>query len=411
MERRIELIDYLSVFIRWWRFIVYGTVLIATGALLLTFTMTRYYTTDAKVLVSRAKTAERVHESWRTFTEIESLTSVIHNNAILLDAMEEFKLKESSWDMSLEKIQKLLAVYLVRKTDLMSVTFAFPDRELAPKILAYILEAAVARNRALNRAEEVESRKFIGQELEEARKERDAIQTELREYRRQFDSEFLEGLRDAVLDNIQKLGEHRGKVKGEVAEGIAAVAEGEVRLSKIAQKVKLQSVLSEDATYQQLIARLADQSLVALLGEPFVKEEVSLAHERVLAEVTARAVKLAGDREELAELDNLLSVLNARAENWNGEMAVREETIKDLQDRYEVANKVYEGLALHYNEATVRVSSRSQDLRIVDPPFLPEKPSWPRRGLVLIVITQLSLIVLSGLSFFLDYLQRRKQVV
>jgi uncharacterized protein involved in exopolysaccharide biosynthesis len=408
MERRPELIDYINVLFRWWRFILAGTLLITTLAVLATFLITPEYTTQASVLVVKSKVAEEGKEPSHTPTSIESYISLLDNNTIYLRAMERFRLREKPYEMKLKHLQKSLKVRFLPKTDLLSVTFRFPDPELSQKIAQFVVEQAVEHNRELNRAEALESQEFLHKELELARARRDEIQARLLELRRDFDSGALEGLRNAALRNLGVIDELRRTVEAKVASGEAALVEGEARLAALPLKIERRSELSREATYQQTVARIADTSLAELLGVPFVVEEVSWAHASSAIEVVKIAMQLSGDRAELQRLTESLADLHTKAEQWNREYAMRRETIKDLSDQYQVANRVYEQIAMRYNEATVTVGSRSHDLRLVDAPFLPEQHSWPQRGLVALVVGQLSLVLLTLAAFLLDYVARRR---
>lgn len=408
MERSPELIDYISVVFRWWKFILTGTLIITALAVVSTFVMTPYYTTEATVLVSKSKVAEEGKEPDTTYTEIESYTTLLENNSAALAAMDKFRLREAPHEMTLRSFQRLLKVRFLPKTDIVTISFSFPDAALCQQITRFLIDRAIETNRELNRSEALESQKFLATELKRASDTREQIQTRLSEYRKSSDSGSVEGFRNAALRNVGVLDELRRTVESEVANGEAALVEAEKRQAGLSRTIETKSILSKNATYEQLVSRMTDRALVELLSAPFLIEMVSSSYEQSQAELVRIATKLAGDRAQLQKLNESLADLQAKAEQWNQELAIRREVIKDLSDQYEVSNKVYEQLAMRYNEATVTVGSRSQDLRLVDAPFQPEKKSWPQTGLIALISLQLGLLVLTLTAFLLDYVGRRR---
>jgi uncharacterized protein involved in exopolysaccharide biosynthesis len=345
MERRPELIDYIAVVSRRWRFILGGTLLLTASAVLATLLMTPYYATEATLLVARSKVSAEGKDPPRHASEVDSYLSLIENNSIYLEAIEEFGLRETPWRLTLPKFSRLVSVRHVPGSDLIGLRFSFPDPDKSRQIAAFLVQRAIERNRALNQAEAIETQKFLEQELEQARQRRERLNSELVAYRRSADTTALEARLKAFTRAFEKLDTQRHKAEADLAEAEAG-----------------------------------------WLG----------------------VFELSGLQARLKRLEQSLAAQERQADAWSQEYAARKQTIRDLSDRYETADRVYRQLAMRTNEALVLVGSRSQDLKLLDEPFRPERKSWPRQGLVAAVVSQVSLLGMTLLAFLLDYIASRR---
>jgi uncharacterized protein involved in exopolysaccharide biosynthesis len=345
MEQRPELIDYLRVVFRRWRFIAGWTALLTAASVLATFVMTPYYTTEATLLVSWSKVSSEGKEPPRSYADVESYLALLENRSIELDAMEHFHLRGKPWELTLPKFSRLVTARRVPDTDLVSLELSFPDPDQSLQIATYLVDKAIEANRALNQGEARDTQKFLEQELDQARQRRERLNAELAAALKSSNSSALE----ARLKAFEKT---FGELETQRREAQAAVSE-------------------------------AEASMLGFLVRP-------------------------GLHAKLQSLEETVLDLQTRADAWSQELATRRQTIQELRDRYESADRTYRELALRSNEASVLVGSRSQNLKLIDAPYRPERPSWPRHWLVAAVAGQLALAGTTLAAFLLDYIAARR---
>ena len=304
-----------------------------------------YYTTEATLLVARSKVAAEGKDPPRSYTDVESWLSLLENRSIELSAMQEFGLRDVPWKLTLPKFGRLITARHVPDTDLISLQFSFPDPGKAQQIAKYLVDKAIDANRALNQAEVRDTQKFLEHEQEEARNRRERLNQDLLTALSRSDTE-------ALAARIRAFGLTFAELETQRREAMAAVA-------------------------------AADASVFGLLTRPAL-------------------------RAKLDSLESTITDVQKQADIWSRELSSRKQILQELTDRYESADREYRQLTLRTNEARIVVGSRSQDLKLLDAPYLPERPDWPRRGLFAAIAFQLALLGTTLVAFLLDYIALRR---
>jgi len=90
------------------------------------------------------------------------------------------------------------------------------------------------------------------------------------------------------------------------------------------------------------------------------------------------------------------------------EKAVKESTLQQLLDEYDLARESYTTLSKKYQDASINVGARSTDLKMITPAVVPERPFKPRILLNMILAAGFGLLLSVGLSFLMHNLETSK---
>jgi uncharacterized protein involved in exopolysaccharide biosynthesis len=134
---------------------------------------------------------------------------------------------------------------------------------------------------------------------------------------------------------------------------------------------------------------------------------------RVISDLTVELAKLdeslagsQGKREDLRRSrESLVKILDER----RAELATLPAIERELQLRQadvDVANTTYGTVAKELKDAEIK-SDSMPDARLISPALVPQLPSHPRRGMIVLVSSFTGLLVGVALAFFLEYINRR----
>ncbi len=125
----------------------------------------------------------------------------------------------------------------------------------------------------------------------------------------------------------------------------------------------------------------------------------------------ASAAALVMPRSEVASLEARRDDIRERLKETEKKLAAAEKELADEEARleeltrnYMLAKEAYQLFARKFEEASLSVASRVNDLKIVDPAVVPRIPVNPRVKLNVVLAGTLGLMMFTFLAFFLEYL-------
>jgi uncharacterized protein involved in exopolysaccharide biosynthesis len=295
-------------------------------------------------------------ESLKSYEEFAS------SDSLYLKACEKFGLLDGSAGTSIERFKRrVLRVEKLKDTRLLEISATLPEARQAQQLAQYIAEETVALNRNLSRDGDLKLVEGLNGQLETARAALD---------RARADAATASSREAPIAQQAQDLAELSAGTRQKAVEAGAEAAElsaQEASLSRAGADGEDRS--SSDLGYVRLRAAGARARQAALAASG---TEV----EREAAEKETAAADLRAQR---ATADAILSSAESRH--------------KELQGRV--------------NELTASAGLRTEQLRIVDPGIVPQRPSFPDIPLILAAAFSLSLtVVLALLSLHFSMTRR-----
>jgi uncharacterized protein involved in exopolysaccharide biosynthesis len=346
-----EYIDYLR---RRWRVIAIACAAAALLAGSVSLLLPKQYTATASIIIEPPGGSDARLTTAVSAMYLESLkTYELFGNSetLFARAAEKFHLR-SNQSQSLESLQhRVLKVSKVRDTKVLQVSATLHDPKLAQALAQYVAEETVNMSRSESLASDRDFVDLAEKQAAEAQRRLDELQTA---WNAMVVNEPVESLQSEIDAAI----ELRGKVEEQLG-----VAE------------------SDAAEYQQ-------QSQ----DGPFAREQWSAAQ--------ARAALLAKRSRDLQEDIAQKSIT----------LASRTAKRQALQTSLKVAQQAYETVAGRLLESRATAGTHAEQLRIIDPGTVPQRPSWPSSSLNVVAALFAGLILsMAYLSFAFVFGRKRSR--
>lgn len=366
---------------------------------------------------------------------LQSITQQILSRSRLLHIVDEMNLYSTdrsrlSPDEMVDRMRKNIDIELVRGSDnritAFNVYYTADSPRIAQEVTSKLTNLFINENLEVRQQESEGNTKFLEDQLQSARQTLEAQEEKVREFKAQHGGE----LPSQLNSNVQILGGLQTRLQ----------AEGEALNASKQQRVYLETLLAQ---YRALrgsskdpdapkggIAELDDQisklktelrNLSATYGEKYpeihkVKDEIAKAEAQrtqLVADQKSKdskpqpdpqdaAVEAASakDPSSFAQLQSQLQANQIEIKNREQSMAalttqineyqvrlnqepIREQQLADLTRGYDQSKASYDDLLKKKNDSAMATSmellQQGERFRIIDPPSLPLKPSFPNR--------------------------------
>jgi polysaccharide chain length determinant protein (PEP-CTERM system associated) len=368
---------------------------------------------------------------------LNSITQQILSRTRLLHIIEQFDLygkerERVSPDDLVERMRRDIEIELVRSPDRQQLTsfniyYSASDPHTAQQVTSELTNLFISENLEVRQQQSENTTRFLGDQLEEARKNLAQQEQKVRE----FKDRYLGQLPGQLQSNLQILSGLQSQLQNE---------EDALNRAK-QQNIYLESLLNQYNTMQtakggdsapvglpaldqelsRLKSQLTDLSSRYTDRHPDVrkvKEQIANTErlkERLLAELTAKPAENAGEasaatpakdysslassspvfqlqsqlkanQTEIVSRQRSIQQLQARITDYQARLnqePVREQQLADLTRGYDQSKADYDSLLKKKNESELATSLERQQqgehFRVLDPPNLPTRPYSPNR--------------------------------
>ncbi len=393
---------------------------------------------------------------------------VIKNRIAMNQAIEKFQLDKEPYEFTLEDFDKVLSVEAVKKSKLLRLTVEFPNPQLARDIANFLANKAVEFNNTLNATGSAENRDFIRDQMEIAKEAMDEAESTLLKFREKAQLAVLRKKIDILLFRKGEIENGLSHTKVAVAENVECLKKIEEEFAKRDRTVKLSRRLAEDPLYQQSLAHLSESDIkrifnlsmevevadptyvhlekklvdvIPALGGLYAKRNsLQVEFKENTSELNRLQIELANKEIELERLQRdyniakgnhtmflkkvdvipTLSGLYAKRNSLQAELRQntlelkalqvelvnKEMELQRLQRTYGLAVDAYKMFVKKFEEITIQVASRSQDLKVLDPAVVPDGPFTPKKKLDVLIAGIFGSMMFLFLAFFMEYLER-----
>ena len=320
---------------------------------------------------------------------------------------------------TIERMRDAVTV-TVKGNDAFSIEFEHPDPKMAMLVAdrlttLFMDEVVGASSRQVSNAYE-----FIEQQLQDARQQLEQKETALRDYKEQHMGQLPEQVQ-ANLATLQRLQLEQQTT----AESLRKATDALLLLQSVDSGSDVtpgtggapDSLSAMRALLSQLKTRYTDQhpdvralksridalekaQAGAAPGAPPIDPVAAALQQRV----REARLEVQSQRERLADVDRRIAAFQARVEA----APRREQEILGLTRDYQKLSENYTQLLSKKLDAEMasrlEQQQKGQQFRILDPAYLPEKPSFPNRGLFALAGLLLGLLLGASLAVVVDVL-------
>jgi protein tyrosine kinase modulator len=425
--------EYLEIFRRRWLAILIPTLLGCAGAFLLSLVLPNEYMSQTLVLVEPQKVPDNYVRSVVTgdiSARLATMQEQILSRTRLEPIIDKFGLyKNDKGKVPIEdlvdRMRKSITVTPVRAVVTtkegqlpgFAITFTANDPRLAQQVCAEITSMFTEENLRQREQSAVGTTDFLKDQLDEAKRQLDAQDAKLAEFKRQYmgalpgeeqtDVQMLSGLSsqlDAVTNQLNRAQQDKAYEESLLNQQVSAWK----------SSPKSSEGLQEDPLKKQL-SDLKDQ-LAAMQGHYTVdypdvvklKSDIAALEKKMASNVTEAKSKTAADpnlaasqeppeiqqlRFQIHQNDVLIrqgtleqNRLKQQLGTLQGRLSISpgvEEQYKQITRDHDIAVKFYDDLLAKKSESEMATSlerrQQGEEFQVMDPADLPEKPSFPNR--------------------------------
>jgi polysaccharide biosynthesis transport protein len=304
-----------------------------------------------------------------------------------------------------DKVLKRVTVKPVKQSNLISISMDATDPALAGKMLANHIELYLSRNLEKRRQESLQASVWLKEELDRVDKKLREAQVVLLDFvvdHGIVDSK--EGALGQVLALVNKTME--GHVKSQEARA-KVEAMGEQHAPEEAAMLLPKEISNEylGKLKQDLAMMESEYTQMRGLYAPnypkliMLDKKIRFLRERIATiekNLVASAVDMAKKEEKLVKgsLDS--------AKKEAARVRALEAQYSSLKKDVDTTTEFQKILLKEFKQMDIRARTISNDIRIVDPPSVPSKPSWPKKKLFLLIGCVVGLVAGVAAAFVAD---------
>ncbi len=378
------------------KLIFLSTLTCAISAGVFSLSQPKIYNATAYLMIAESKIADT---DLRTpnfiyFELLRSYETLINSDYLIQKTVENFHLDKLPYQMSVEQFKqdRILQVELSKNTRLLEVSVDFPNARLATDIANYFAQNAENFIDQMNLKDAQKTRGFLKQLLDQASRQLETVSQRLLEFNR---SAGLESVRESVWNLL----EVKSKNESEISELSVKLSIASARLDSLEELKRHKPTIALNREWDE--NKISEEGLPSKsidrprnpansqVREEFVNPvyqqvqdslvDTNLEIQALKAGLQAREKGLVSNRQKLTQLLR--------------EKATKEMTLDQLSEDHQTAQKNYATWSNKYQEASLMVSARSTDLKVMAPAIVPEKPIKPRILLNILIAGGLGLMV------------------
>jgi polysaccharide chain length determinant protein (PEP-CTERM system associated) len=433
-HRELKFDDYLEILRRRWWVILIPTIVGGVGTFLFSLTLANQYTSRTLVLVEQQKVPENYVRSVVTGDIGERLGTMqeqILSRTRLQPIIEKFGLFQGTkrsvpMESRVDRLRDSISVTAVRslvstRSDELpgfTISFTASDPRLAQQVCGEITSMFIEENLRLREQSAVGTTDFLATELQHAKQKLDEQDAKLAEFKRRYLGS-LPGNEQAQMNVMIGLSSQLDAVTSQL---YRAQQDKAYQESMLAQQLSAWHMsqksggLREDTLEKQLAdsqARLVAMEAHYTASHPDVvklKEDIAALKRKIKEKAAPTDDRTAQDQESAGGTEPP-EIQRLRFQIYQTELLVRERTrdqarLKEqlgvyqarlsmspaVEQQYKELTRDYQTALQFYNELLAKKSQsematslerrqQGEQFRVMDPPDLPVRPSYPNRPL------------------------------
>lgn len=423
----IDLQKYWLVLKRRWIAVVgvFGSVL--TFSSVCAFSLRPVYQAQASLLIKTDRTSSltglggdvgRLEPLMIQSSPVDTQAQIVKSVPVLQETIRTLDLKDDAGNpLRIEDLDQALTVVNAKGTDILDIYYADYDPQLAAKVVNTLIKIYIKHNIQANRAQAVSAGKFIWEQLPKTEQAVKQAESDLRKFKEQNKVVVLQQEAAEAVSAISRLDEQITSVKAQLVNVTAQSKKLQQQIKLESQKSITYAELSQIPGTQQLLTQLqklqADLAITRTKFQPSHPTVVDLEQQvaalnKVLQErirqvagpnqqVPLKDLQIGGVRQALIQdlattekiriglekqIAQLINTRNAYKQRASI-LPKLEETQRELERKLKAAQTTYETLLIRMQQVNVAEHQNIGNASIISPALVPDKPSGPRKLLLI----------------------------
>lgn len=292
-------------------------------------------------------------------------TPLIKNEFILEQIIKESGLDKKPYDLTRNKLQGMIKTSIEGDGHLININVEMSNPVIAKDIANSIANKLVDLSSQLKNGEGTRYQDFLQQQVNLSKDKLDGIDRRMLVFRKKSDLEVLK----QRLNN--KLAQ-RGRFESDYEDIVNNIKIEEEHLKEIAQNFKeqektfkLAKSISEDPTFNQVVAKASQQDINNLLGLKMESEEVNPLYQELRSQLVNVTINLANMKIRKQVLEKRIEDTKSELELLGRENADKEAQLESIQRQFNLAKEEYTVFAKQVAQAKTLVSASMGNVSIV----------------------------------------------
>jgi polysaccharide chain length determinant protein (PEP-CTERM system associated) len=434
-ETSLDLRDIIRTLKKRRQVILYTFLIAVVAAIIISYSIPPTYEAETTLRIKQPKSLANslladlpvgntgnTKQLMSTYAEILKSRTVVQ---AVIDKTQSDKKKIPTY----EDLLKVITTVPVKDTELLDIKVQARSAAEAELVANTLVDTFNERMTTLVRSEQTVIREFIGERLQESKKELEQSENVLQQYKT---SEKIVAPADETKAMVDKL----ATVDKMAAENAVALASAQAKLHSANQQLgqEKDGFVADSPLIQQYKGKLADLE-VQLVS---LKQNYTDQYPQVLAvtaAITETKEKLNSEATRIVNAESpsmnpihmglLTGKIQSEAEIAAGTaqqeaiqkiiaaggqelstLPAKEQGLAKVMRDVAVNQEIYIMLAKRHEEARISEVMQPTDVQLIDSAISPEKPIKPNKTLNVIIAAILGLFIGTGLAFTLEYLNR-----
>lgn len=359
------------------RWILGGAILSSVVALAVSLLMPRIYRATTYVLVSEPKIGSALPTGAWQYALIRTYIPFIDSDALLTNALHDLKLDQPPYNLTLEQFRRrrYLDVDIPKSTRLLEINVEFPDARLAADLANYLARNSVRFNDQVTTSDTEVTQTFLRKRLDQIQENLTQVERERLRIKQEAALEDKEKEVAILLDEKQQLARQLQQLSLAREQNNARAVVLKDQLNSEPRIFSLKKNVYSDPVVQQAVTRSGERPSAEI---SLTEETVNSAREKLTTEYAAALADAQSNRAGVQAGTTRLGEVNGRIGRLLSEVARRRSETEKAEREYSVAKEAFETASRDYLNASVTVTSKSQDLKQLAPAVPPEKPIRPK---------------------------------
>jgi len=384
-----------------WRRNLGGAAACAAAALIVSLFLPKVYRATTYILVSESKIGSGSRDAaWQQTAMLPTFVPFIDNDALISQTLKKYQLDRPPYDLTVGHFRRknYLDIQIPKSTRLLELSVDFPDARLAADIVNDLAGRAVAFNDQMNATDTEATREFLEKQLAEATAHlREAAERRLK-VQQEASIEDHEKDLNILLGEKDRLSLHLGQLQSELAQDESRSQSLQQSLIGEPRVLELKKSVTADPFLQKATDKLDPN------GPPLsmTEESLNLTREEIQRNLVGAKANSAAERAGIQEGRERLKKVNGEITQLSARLALLRSEVEKADSDYSLASESVKSATRLYQDASVTVSSKSQDMKQIAPALVPERPIRPTIVLNTILGFLLGAFATGGLTVMLE---------
>jgi uncharacterized protein involved in exopolysaccharide biosynthesis len=378
---------------RHWRWIVEGAGACAGAALLVSLFLPKIYRATTYIMVSESKIGSGSGDTpWQQLASLPTFIPFVDNDALIRESLEKFRLERPPYNLTVDRFRRkdYVDVQIPKSTRLLEINIEFPNAKMAADLANDLARRAVQFNDRMNAADTLSTRTFLKRQFEETTERLAEAAAHRLKIQQEAHMEDREKELSILLAEKERLSTH--------LEGLRlALAQDQGRKRTLSQ-----ALAAQPRTYELKKSVIADRFLERAVekinpsGAPLsmTEESLNVTRESIQKDLVKASVDVSAENAGSKVAKARLGQVSKQISSLLDRITIFRNAVEQADQDYKLAYEAVKTASHEYQNASVTVSSKSQDMKQVAPAIIPERPVRPK------IILNTLLGFLLGAMFF-----------